>query len=94
MSSIAARAAFRASTRAAAQAKQTRQFSVVRNVRNVVRSFEPHPYSRLPIANKAQAGDYAKIAKRVGGNCVAFAAAVPVILGWPYFVQLAFRDHQ
>lgn len=66
MSPIVARAAIRA-TRAAAQG-QARQFSVMRTMRNVARSFEPHPFQRLPIAGQPQAGDWAKLFKRTGGQ--------------------------
>ncbi|KAJ4415447.1 hypothetical protein N0V82_007318 [Gnomoniopsis sp. IMI 355080] len=62
MSPIVARAALRA-TRAAAQ-QQTRQFSIMRTMRNAARSFEPHPFQRLPISNQTQAGDWGKLVKR------------------------------
>lgn len=61
MSPIIARAAFRASFRAPSQA---RQFSVMRTMRNAARSFEPHPFERLPNTAKPQAGDYMKLVKR------------------------------
>lgn len=66
MSPIVAQTALRA-TRAAAQ-RQTRQFSVMRTMRNVARSFEPHPFQRLPVAGNPQGGDWAKQFKRVGGQ--------------------------
>jgi hypothetical protein len=69
MSPIIARAAIRA-TRATAQGQQFRQFSVMRTMRNVARSFEPHPFQRLPIANSTQAADWSRQAKRVGGQAI------------------------
>lgn len=63
MSPIIARAAIRA-TRAAAQQQTTRQFSVMRTMRNMARSFEPHPFQRLPVTNQTQAGDWGKLVKR------------------------------
>ena len=67
MSPIIARAAIRA----AAQGQQARQFSVMRTMRNVARSFESHPFQRLPIANNStQAADWGKVARRVGGQAV------------------------
>lgn len=69
MSPIIARAAIRA-TRATAQGQQFRQFSVMRTMRNVARSFESHPFQRLPIANSTQAADWSRQFKRVGGQAV------------------------
>lgn len=59
MSPIVARAAIRA-----ARAQQARQFSVMRTMRNMARSFEPHPFQRLPGTAKPQAADYSKLIKR------------------------------
>lgn len=66
MSPIVARAAIRAST----QAQATRQFSVMRTMRNVARSFEPHPFQRLPISSQTQGASWGKQAKRVGSQAV------------------------
>lgn len=60
MSPIIARAAIRA-TRAAGQ---TRQFGVMQTMRNVARSFEPHPFQRLPVTSKPQPADWSKLVKR------------------------------
>lgn len=68
MSPIVARAALRA-TRAAAQ-QQSRQFSVMRTMRNVARSFEPHPFQRLPLSAQPQAGDWSKLVKRSAGQAL------------------------
>ena len=64
MSPIVARAAVRAST----QAQATRQFSVMRTMRNVARSFEPHPFQRLPISSQTQSASWGKQVKRVGSQ--------------------------
>ncbi|KAI7780907.1 hypothetical protein SLS64_001000 [Diaporthe eres] len=85
MSPIVARAAFRAST----QAQATRQFSVMRTMRNVARSFEPHPFQRLPISSQTQSASWGKQVKRVGSQAVVFASGFTVILGWPYFAAKA-----
>ena len=78
MSPIAARIAFRqaaanvsrrqvaASTSASAAAKPRRQFSVIHSLRSFARSFEPHPFERLPVSSNAQAGDWGKQVRRVG----------------------------
>lgn len=64
MSPIVARAAIRATT----QAQATRQFSVMRTMRNMARSFEPHPFQRLPITNQTQGASWGKQVKRVGSQ--------------------------
>ncbi|KAI3393797.1 hypothetical protein diail_3618 [Diaporthe ilicicola] len=85
MSPIVARAAVRATT----QAQATRQFSVMRTMRNMARSFEPHPFQRLPITNQTQGASWGKQAKRVGSQAVLYAGGFTVILGWPYFAAKA-----
>ncbi|KAJ4396546.1 hypothetical protein N0V93_000766 [Gnomoniopsis smithogilvyi] len=85
MSPIVARAALRA-TRAAAQ-QQTRQFSVMRTMRNVARSFEPHPFQRLPISNQTQAGDWSKLVKRSAGQALIYFPGFGLVLGWPLIAQ-------
>lgn len=71
MSPIIARAAFRA-TRAAAQRQQARQFSGMRTLRNMARSFEPHPFQRLPNSSKPQAADWSKLVKRSAGQAMMY----------------------
>lgn len=60
MSPIAARTAFRYAATAG-----RRQFSVIHSLRSFARSFEPHPFERLPVANNAQAADWGRQAKRL-----------------------------
>jgi hypothetical protein len=72
MSPIAARIAFRQAAanvsrrQVAAAAAKPRQFSVIHSLRSFARSFEPHPFERLPVSSNAQAGDWGKQVKRVG----------------------------
>ncbi|KAJ0119306.1 hypothetical protein J7T55_013544 [Diaporthe amygdali] len=80
MSPIVARAAIRAST----QAQATRQFSVMRTMRNMARSFEPHPFQRLPINSSTQGASWGKQVKRVGSQAVIYTTGFGIILGWPY----------
>ncbi|TDZ32518.1 hypothetical protein C8034_v000311 [Colletotrichum sidae] len=73
-----------AARNAARAAIQRRQFSLLHNMRNVARSFEPHPFQRM-----SQTGVHAKpfygamIKKRLGTAALFFPSAL-VILGWPY----------
>ncbi len=59
MSPIVARAAIRAAGR--------RQFSVMRSMKNLTRSFEAHPFDLMPVTNP-QAADWGKQVKRVGSQ--------------------------
>ncbi|CAN8106145.1 unnamed protein product [Discula destructiva] len=82
MSSTIARAALRAS-RAATQGQQARQFSAMQAVRNMARSFEPHPFQRLPNAARPQAGDWSKLVKRSVSTGVLYFPGFALVLGWP-----------
>jgi hypothetical protein len=63
MSPVIARAAVRA-----ANAAQRRQFSMYGSLRNFARSFESHPFERLPTSAKPQRADYGRLVKRVGSQ--------------------------
>ncbi|CCF39995.1 hypothetical protein CH063_10677 [Colletotrichum higginsianum] len=73
-----------AARNAARFAAQRRQFTLLHNMRQVARSFEPHPFQRM-----SQSGEHAKpyygamIKKRLGTASIFFPTAI-VILGWPY----------
>ncbi|TPX14404.1 uncharacterized protein E0L32_005368 [Thyridium curvatum] len=85
MSPIVARAAIRAAGR--------RNFSVMRSVRNAMRSFEPHPFERLPTTQTAQGADVGKMAKRVAGQAVIYVPGVALVLGWPYLAAVGLDGH-
>jgi hypothetical protein len=85
MSPIVARAAVRAAGR--------RQFSLLTSARSFARSFEPHPFERIPVTQTAQRGDYAKMGRRVAGQAVFFAPAIVVLLGWPYVGYKMLNGH-
>ncbi|WYZ41700.1 hypothetical protein EsH8_V_000595 [Colletotrichum jinshuiense] len=78
-----------AARNAARFAVQRRQFTLLTNMRNVARSFEPHPFQRM-----SQTGVHAKpyygamIKKRLVTAGIFFPTAV-TILGWPYLTYLA-----
>ncbi|POS68834.1 hypothetical protein DHEL01_v212772 [Diaporthe helianthi] len=92
MSPIVARAAG-AAVRTSTQAQATRQFSVMRTMRNVARSFEPHPFQRLPITGQTQGGSWGKHVKQVGTQAAIYASGFTIILGWPYFAAKALDGH-
>jgi hypothetical protein len=47
-------------------ATQRRAFSIISRVRQTARGFEPHPFERIPVAQKAAPADYGKLVKHVG----------------------------
>lgn len=48
------------------QHQQRRAFSVVRSLRNFGRSFEKHPFGRLPATTDAAPVDWGRMARRAG----------------------------
>ncbi|KAK3359097.1 hypothetical protein B0T25DRAFT_86455 [Lasiosphaeria hispida] len=91
MSPIAAQAAFRAATRAS-QTAGRRNFSVINSLRGFARSFEAHPFERLPTATRSQGADWGRQIKRVGSQTAIFLPGFALILGWPYAARLAVGD--
>jgi hypothetical protein len=45
---------------------QRRGFSIISRVRQTARSFEPHPFERMPIKQKSAPADYGKLVRHVG----------------------------
>ncbi|KAL1878798.1 hypothetical protein VTK73DRAFT_7555 [Phialemonium thermophilum] len=85
MSPIIARAAIRAAGR--------RQFSMMRSLRNFARSFESHPFERLPVASESQAADWGRQARRVGGQALIYFPALTGLLGWPFAAKVLLDGH-
>ncbi|KAK1828388.1 hypothetical protein QBC39DRAFT_265334 [Podospora conica] len=89
MSPIVARLA----ARRAANMAGRRQFSVMQNLRSFARSFEAHPFERLPVANNAQSADWGRQAKRVASQGAIFIPGMLLVLGWPAIAKTAFDGH-
>ncbi|KAJ9156441.1 hypothetical protein NKR23_g1274 [Pleurostoma richardsiae] len=89
MSPIVARAAIRASARATGQ----RNFSIMRSMRNFARSFEAHPFEKMPVTTNSQAPDYAKMVKRVGTQAIIYVPGLTFLLGWPLMVKQGIDGH-
>jgi len=45
---------------------QRRAFSVASRVRALARSFEPHPFERIPVTQKAAKADWGKQVRHLG----------------------------
>ena len=86
MSPIVARIAFRQAAanvsrrQVAATAAKPRQFSVIHSLRSFARSFEPHPFERLPVSSNAQAGDWGKQVRRVGTQVAMYVSSFFLVL--------------
>lgn len=51
---------------------QQANFSLMSSLRSFARSFEPHPFQRLPVAAKPASPDLGRLIKRTGGNAVVY----------------------
>ncbi|KAK0754653.1 hypothetical protein B0T18DRAFT_425008 [Schizothecium vesticola] len=89
MSPIIARLA----ARRAANIAGRRQFSGMQNLRSFARSFEAHPFERLPVANNSQGADWGKQAKRVASQGAIFIPGMLLVLGWPALAKTGLDGH-
>ncbi|KAF9882190.1 hypothetical protein CkaCkLH20_00226 [Colletotrichum karsti] len=81
--------AFAART-AARMAIQRRQFSLLTNMRNVARSFEPHPFQRMSQTGVQAKPYYGAMLKKRAATAGMFFPLAGFILGWPYLTYLMF----
>jgi hypothetical protein len=58
---------------------QKRGFSIISRVRQTARSFEPHPFERMAIAQKAAPADYGKLVRHVGDAAMLYVF-IPMLL--------------
>ncbi|KAL2118469.1 hypothetical protein VTJ04DRAFT_8129 [Mycothermus thermophilus] len=72
---------------------QQANFSLMSSLRSFARSFEPHPFQRLPVAAKPASPDLGRLIKRTGGNAVVFFPVAAGLLGWPYLAATVFDNH-
>lgn len=52
------------------QVASRRTFSILTQVRQLARGFEPHPFERYPITQQAAKADWSKLVKKTAGNAV------------------------
>ncbi|KXX80584.1 hypothetical protein MMYC01_202244 [Madurella mycetomatis] len=64
--------------------QQQKPFSIIHSLRSFARSFEPHPFERLPVASRPAPADWSRIVKRVGGQAAIYFPGIFLLLGWPY----------
>ncbi|KAM4057826.1 hypothetical protein HRG_009447 [Hirsutella rhossiliensis] len=77
----------------AARTAVRRPFSVLASARTAARSFEAHPFQRLPISQRAARPDWAREVKRVGSQALVFFPAFAVMLGWPFAAKSLVDGH-
>ncbi|GAB1315080.1 hypothetical protein MFIFM68171_05290 [Madurella fahalii] len=91
-SPILTRGAFRIAARTAFRRQQQQPFSIIHSLRSFARSFEPHPFERLPVASKSAPADWGRIVKRVGGQAVIYFPGIFLLLGWPYLPRVLLDE--
>lgn len=71
MSAPLFRTAIPLASRTAAQAvKRQQPFSIMSKLRHFGRAIEPHPFERLPVTQRAQAADWSKDVRQLGGQAL------------------------
>ncbi|ODA80650.1 hypothetical protein RJ55_03609 [Drechmeria coniospora] len=70
-----------------------RPFSMMMRLRSAARSFEAHPFQRLPVSQQAARGDWGAEMKRVGKQAAIFFPGFAVLLGWPLAAKSIFDGH-
>ncbi|KAJ4302305.1 hypothetical protein N0V88_002448 [Collariella sp. IMI 366227] len=88
LATVAARPALKAITR-----QQARQFSMMHNLRQFARSFEPHPFQRLPVTASPAKADWGKLVKRSSKQAVVYFPLAFAILGWPWVTAQMLDGH-
>ncbi|KAK4104638.1 hypothetical protein N658DRAFT_492740 [Parathielavia hyrcaniae] len=54
------------------------------NLRTFARSFEPHPFQRLPVASHAAPADWGRLVRRSVKQAAVYFPLGLALLGWPY----------
>ena len=54
------------------QTPRTRPFSILSKARQLARSTEAHPFERYPVSQRAQRGDWGKLARHVGDSALLY----------------------
>jgi len=86
----AARPLLQALARRQQQLHPRRPFSIMHHLRAVARSFEPHPFQRLPVASQSAPADWGRLVRRSLGQAVVYFPAGLAMLGWPYAAACIF----
>ncbi|KAL1838224.1 hypothetical protein VTJ49DRAFT_2922 [Mycothermus thermophilus] len=82
-----ARVAARQSAQTLLRRPQQANLSVMSSLRSFARSFEPHPFQRVPVTVKPAPADFSRLLKRSAGNAVVFFPVAGGLLGWPYIAK-------
>ncbi|KAK4152810.1 hypothetical protein C8A00DRAFT_34485 [Chaetomidium leptoderma] len=64
-------------------ARRQQPFSIMHNLRSFARSFESHPFQRLPVASRSAPADWGRLVKRSAKQAVVFFPLGFALLGWP-----------
>lgn len=72
---------------------QRRALSIFSRARALVRTMEPHPFERLPLAQKTAKADWGKQIKHVGDAAMFYFPAFGIFLGWPLLAEKFVDGH-
>ncbi|KAH8818008.1 hypothetical protein F5882DRAFT_455184 [Hyaloscypha sp. PMI_1271] len=72
---------------------QRRALSIFSRARALVRTMEPHPFERLPLAQKTAKADWGKQVKHVGDAAMFYFPAFGIFLGWPLLAEKFADGH-
>ncbi|KAL2071103.1 hypothetical protein VTL71DRAFT_12338 [Oculimacula yallundae] len=70
-----------------------RAFSVVTRVRTFARSFEPHPFGRLPKTQEPAKADWGRQGKRLGDALMFYFPCMGLVMGWPLIAEYVMDGH-
>ncbi|KAK0727111.1 hypothetical protein B0T26DRAFT_638396 [Lasiosphaeria miniovina] len=80
--------------RAAAMRTVTRrQFSMIQSMRSFARSFESHPFERLPASTPSHALDWSLPIKGLAKKSALYFPFMGVFLGWPLVAATVADGH-
>ncbi|KAL2152592.1 hypothetical protein VTH82DRAFT_5776 [Thermothelomyces myriococcoides] len=68
-------------------------FSIMHGLRAVARSFEPHPFQRIPVATDPAPADWVRLVRRALGQASVFFPVAFTLLGWPYAASTILDGH-
>ncbi|KAK4121435.1 hypothetical protein N657DRAFT_540453, partial [Parathielavia appendiculata] len=64
--------------------RQQQPFSIMHNLRTFARSFEPHPFQRLPVTSHPAPADWGRLVTRSVKQATVYFPLGLALLGWPY----------
>lgn len=70
-----------------------RQISIVSRLRTAARSFESHPFERIPVTQTTAKADWGKQIRHIGDAGMFYFPFFAVMLGWPLMAEKVLDGH-